>query len=54
MEFGKEIGTAIPLLITLLNDDNYLVRPATVSALTKLADHGELVPICHLDVANVQ
>jgi hypothetical protein len=51
-EFCEEIGTAIPLLIALLNGGSYSVRSATVSALSKLADHGEFSAVCYLDIAN--
>jgi hypothetical protein len=47
-EFRKEIGMAIPLFITLLNDDDANVRWETVHALSKLAEHGEFVAVCHL------
>jgi HEAT repeat protein len=54
VEFRKEIEAAILPIITLLNDNEAHVRSATVSALTKLADHGEFVLIFHLDIAYVQ
>jgi HEAT repeat protein len=40
VEFRKEIGTIIPMIITLLDDDDDDVRCATISTLAKLADHG--------------
>jgi hypothetical protein len=45
---------AIPRVIMLLNDHSDDVRSSTVSALTKLAGHGEFIHICHLDTANLQ
>jgi HEAT repeat protein len=45
VEFREAIGTAIPRLIALLNDNDDDVRSGAASALTKLADHGEFVPI---------
>jgi hypothetical protein len=45
---------AVPRLIVLLNDRNHVVRSSTVSALTKLAGHGEFISICDLDIANLQ
>jgi hypothetical protein len=53
VEFRKEIGTTIPLLMTLLNDDRGYVQSDTASALTKLADHGELVVICYPGITYV-
>jgi HEAT repeat protein len=38
--FRKEIGTAIPRLIALLNDGHPDVQSSTVSALVRLVDHG--------------
>ena len=43
-EFRKAIGTAIPSLIALLDGNDDYIRPATVSAFAKLAEHGELQP----------
>jgi hypothetical protein len=52
VNFRKEIGTATTRLIMLLNDPVSNVRSSTVSALTKLADHGEFVAVCYVDVTN--
>jgi HEAT repeat protein len=52
VEFREEIGTAISPLITLLNDDYWGVRSTTVSALGKLAEHGEFVVVHYSDVAD--
>ena len=41
VEFRKAIGAAIPSLVRILNRGGDDVRTVTVSALTKLADHGE-------------
>jgi HEAT repeat protein len=54
VEFRKAIGTAIPSLFLLLNGNDDYVRPATISALAKLADHGESIIVCSLDIANVR
>jgi hypothetical protein len=35
-----------------LNDEDDDVLSATVSALEKLAEHGEFVAVCHLGIAN--
>jgi hypothetical protein len=43
---------AIPRLIVLLNDHNYLVRSSTVSAFAKLADYGEFIIASYPDVAD--
>jgi len=42
----------IPQLITLLNQDEDSIRSATVSALAKLADHGEFVVVHSSDMTN--
>jgi hypothetical protein len=39
------IGTAIPSLVMLLGGRNSGIRPAIVSALVNLADHGEFVVV---------
>jgi hypothetical protein len=46
-----EIRTAIPWLITLLDDHHPYIR-STVSVLTKLVGHGEYVIACYPDIAN--
>ena len=52
VEFRREIGTAIPSLVQLLESGNSAVQLAACSALVKLADHGEFVVLCYLDIAN--
>jgi HEAT repeat protein len=52
VEFREAIGMAIPPLVMLLNDHSDDVRSATVSALVKLADRGEFVAACFLDMTN--
>jgi HEAT repeat len=52
VELRKEIGRAIPRLITLLNDRGFGVQPAAISLLTKLADHGEFIVACYLNITN--
>jgi hypothetical protein len=44
---------AIPSLIMLLKNGSYDVPLVTVSAVVKLAHHGECDAVCYLDVANV-
>jgi hypothetical protein len=41
----------VPPLIMLLNDNND-GRLAALSTLTKLANHGEFVVVCYLDITN--
>jgi hypothetical protein len=43
---------AIPQLLMLLNDHNFVVRSSTVSVLAKLTDHGEFVVASYSDVAD--
>ena len=50
--FREELETAIPSLITLLEVDDYgFIRSATFLLLIKLADHGEFVAVCYLDIS---
>jgi len=52
VEFRKEIGTVIPSLIALLNSHSRYIRSDMVSALVKLADHGEFVVVQYSGVAD--
>jgi hypothetical protein len=36
----------------MANNNHNHVRSATISALTRLADHGKFVPVCYLAIAN--
>lgn len=52
VDFLRAVGTAIPSLVRLLNDDDCGLRLHTVSALVKLAAHCEFVAACYLGVVN--
>jgi hypothetical protein len=54
VELRNAIRTAISSLIELLNGSNGSLRLATVSLLTKLAEHGKFVAVCCLDITNVR
>jgi hypothetical protein len=40
------------VITALLNSNHRDIRAATVSAIVKLADHGEFVVACYPDIAN--
>jgi hypothetical protein len=52
VEFRKEVGTAIPLLVTLLNSNHDDTRSSAVSALAKMANHGEPVVVHYPQILN--
>jgi len=46
-DLRTKIGTTMPKIIELLSDDNWNVREASISALSKFVEHGMTSLLCY-------
>jgi len=46
-DLRTKIGTTIPKIIELLSDDDCDVREASISALSKFAEHSKAALLCY-------